>query len=72
MHDHLQQQHSREAEDSVPGMFPVLVVRVTLPGVYSGGEDDDAGSGTAEGDDAGSNRMSASTRDPFQMQSSLA
>ena len=30
----------------------------------SGGEDD-AGSGTAEGDDAGTNRKSASTRDPF-------
>ena len=29
-------------------MFPVLVVRATVPG----GEDDNAGSGTAEGDDA--------------------
>ena len=35
------------------GMFPVLVVRAT-------GEDD-AGSGTAKGDDAGSNRKSTST-----------
>ena len=40
-------------------MFPVLVVRATVPGVKM-----TTGSGTAKGDDAGSNK-SASTRDPF-------
>ena len=54
LYDHLQEQHPRETEGSASS---------SSESDSSGGEDD-AGSGTAEGDDAGSSK-SASTRDPF-------
>ena len=57
LYDHLQEQHPRETEGSGN------VSSSSSESDSSGGEDD-AGSGTAEGDDAGSNK-SASTRDPF-------
>ena len=57
LYDHLQEQHPRETEGSGN------VSSSSSESDSSGGEDD-AGSGTAEGDDAVSNK-SASTRDPF-------